>query len=331
MEKLELNGKLAIVHPQTFKKPVMVKLKQRKNRLTGIVQNNAAAVEPDVLDLNEDELVCVFPSEYPPAGKVYSCKVEPFVKAMKANKWGNIYYYRHLTDAEQSNFNRALDYSYRKFIKPNKISHVLPINLEIRPNTGALKGYYCKKNKVSEHAICLCPISFVGSGNSKELQWLVNHELGHPLWTIYLSDEYKEKWVRLYHDFCVIDELTTDDLKAAHALFKESGELPSEHRKGLEDKPKVIFNAIFKYIKEKHKLKIIHLDLMVGQETSNLSEFWPKNRLHLSEMKVPVSKYAGKAPVEMWCESMAAYSTKAELPVKIKNLVIKSIKSLRAK
>jgi hypothetical protein len=329
MDNLDINGRLAIVQPATYKKPVLVKLRSKKDRLSGILQNNAAAVEPDVLELNKDDIVCVFTSNTPPPGKVYGATIAPFFAAVKASKWGNIYFYRNLADSERKNLFKALELVYTKFIKTHKIGFVLPIDLEIRDNEGTKQGYYRHGRKNTEHAIALCPTTFIAS--LKELQHLVIHELGHPLHALYMSDGYKERWVRLYLSYNVLKELTTTDLQTAHTHFVESKELPSQYRKQLSDEPKIIFNAIIKYIATAHHLKLEHLDLMVKEKASDLSKLWPKSKLHLSEIVSPVSKYGNTSPVELWCESLAAYGINAELPHEVKKLVRRTLRSLQPK
>ena len=330
MDKLEIDGRLAIVEPANAKKPIMVKLKFKKGNLSGIIQNNAVASQPDVIDLSADEILAIFPNNNPKPGKVYQCAVEPFTESFRAKKWGFSFLYRGMAEAEKAILAKALNAVYFKFIKPNKLGHLLPITIEIRPNDGKIQGYYRPEKRGIEHSICLCPTSFITDG-VEGITRLLAHEIGHPLQTVYLPDSIKARWIKLYTTYNVIRDLTSDDLKSAYVDFHSTGDLPSSYRKNVEDDVKVIFNAILKYIKITYHLSLKDLDLIVAKKSNGIEKFWPSSKVKLSEMQTPISKYAGTNYQELLCESLAAYVMGEKLPKEILKLIKISIKSCQPK
>jgi len=156
------------------------------------------------------------------------------------------------------------------------------------------------------------------------------HELGHPLWQLYLPDAIKARWVRLYHSFAQVQELKTNDLDAIRQDVVGSKISLREYQRQAPDETKLFLAAILLWIKRVHHLDSKYINLLLG-ENDSLVDYWPHSRLHLSQIKVPITEYAGKNPEETFCEALSVTALREELPRPITKLVARSIKAVQPK
>jgi hypothetical protein len=132
----------------------------------------------------------------------------------------------------------------------------------------------------------------------------------------------------LYHSFVRLQELTTQDLVAIRQDLIGSKITLKEYRKQAEEETRLFLDAILIWIKKTHHLDLKSLNLLLEQG-DDMAEYWPRNKIHLSEIKIPVTSYAAKNPVECFCESIALFSMREKLPKIITKLVQRSIRAVQ--
>ena len=332
---LQLHDKLAVVQlPEA--KPVLVKLRQHKQLLRGIIQDSQTIDKQ--ISLQPENILSIFPHKLPQFGKAYNTFVEPRLLVEKLPRWGNICFFRQLSTTELNNFHQGLDLAYRQFIRRNNLRFLLPINLEVRNPRGKMVGMWHKPKKQIEQYIEINPASFITNphepdnrrGGPKYIKRIVTHEISHPLYQLYLPDTIKARWVRLYHSFVRLQALTRQDLDAVRQDLIGSKITLRQYRKAAEEETKLFFDAILTWIKDTHHLDSRSLDLLMSQG-DDLQEYWPRSRLHLSEIRIPITKYAGKNHEEFFCEAMSWFAIEEKLPRTIIKLIKRSIKAVQPK
>ena len=327
-----LNNKLVVAKPSTVKSPLLFRLRRRSNIYYGIIQNNNSLDAPDEVPIDESDIYAVMPNDDIEPGVAWGAKIQAHFSTERVKPWGLIHYYRKLADAEKGKLYKTLK-RVNKILQKQKLNFVIPLDIEIRPNTGAMAGFWRKSKTGSESVIGLCPKSWI-EYTLQDLTHILCHEVGHPLWAVYMSKEEKARWVKLYLKYNDIKDVTTDDLKTALKEFKEANTSVKIFMKGMEAEQAILFKSIFKYIKDKHHIDTKFIDVLIdgGDGVDTLESIWPKTKIQLSEMKITVSKYATKNSTEFWCESFAYYlSGKEILDKSIIKRVKKSIISLQAK
>lgn len=325
--KLLLDGRYALVRQAESKKAILVKLRER-GKLTGIVQNNQALSAPQALDLQIDDIVTLFLTRTPQFGTAYGVKVEPLLRSERLSKWGLIHYFRDLTNSEHLMLVEAYARAYRLLVRKYNLQQLLlPITIEVRQNSGNISGSWSVAKGDTTGTMRLFPKSFIELKCNGIVQLIV-HELGHPLWSNYLPDRIKAKWVRMYHSSLELLEFSLEDVAALRRDFITSGDLPSVYRKALTEENQPLFDACLAWIGSNHYLIGPFLDLLVA-DGEDLKQFWPRTKLHLAELQDLVSEYAKKNPCEMWCEALSLFATKQPLPSKVRDLVVRSLKSIK--
>jgi hypothetical protein len=330
---LKLANKLAIVRLADTEQPLLVRLKQRRNNLSGILQNNSTGVAPDELPIQPDEILSVFPHNRPMFGKSYNIYVEPWVKQERLPHWGLINYYRNLTDTETTNLHKGLQLTYRRLIRKYNLKYLLPMNLEIRNPRGKQIGMYHAPKKSREAFTEISPISFIGSdtlSGAKYIMRIVAHEMGHPCFQLYLSDRYKVRWVQLYHSFNKITTLTLDDLSSMRQSLIRGGATVQQYRKELDEDARLAFDTVMLWIKKVGRIDARFLNILINQQ-DDLRSYWPHSKIHLSELQVAVTKYATKNPEEFFCESLALLTLREGLPKTVIKLLTRSLRSVQPK
>lgn len=330
---IELHKKLAVVQLVDAKKPMLVQLRQNKDSLYGVLQNHAAGVAPDKIPIHPDEILSVFPHNRPLFGKVYQVEIEPWVKSVKIPHWGQVTYFRELSDAEDQNLQLGLDITHKRFVKRNKLNFLLPINLEIRTPRGKQVGMFHLPKGDREPWIDLMPSSFIGNdagSGADTVMRIATHELSHAIWKIYLSDKMKARWIKLYHSFAKIHELTVTDLANMRDDVIGSKITLAQYRRALDDEAKLVFDVVIMWIKKIHHLNSRSLDLLRSQG-DDLNECWPRSKLHLSELKIPVTPYSATEPEEFFCESMSLASMQQKMPKAITKLIARTLRNVKPK
>jgi len=325
---LAIEGKLALIKLPEAKRPFLVRIRRRKGRLSGVMQNGTSGSQsPDAIAIDSiNSIICVFPND-PPFGRAYNIPLEPYVASERLRPWGNVTYYRKLSETEQRNFQRGMIRAGRR-LHELKINYLLPLDLEVRQSHGKAAGMYIRARGDGNHHIIISPTSFVDNGGAKHISRIGLHEIGHPGWQLYMTALYKARWVRMYHGFNKIRALSTEDLRQQLTAFSSSRELPSAYRKDLAEDAKIVFDAILDWIKKAHHLELKFLDILVSAG-GGLGKYWPRSSLHLSELVIPVTAYSAKNPEEFWCESFSLYAMGETLPRSIRGLVRRTIRRLQ--
>lgn len=330
---LNLDKKLAIVQLSDTDQPMLVRLRQHKRKLYGALQTGSENGRTSEVPILADEILSVFPHTAPRFGKAYNIHIEPLFSTERIDRFGIVHFFRELAATERDNLLKGFRLTYQKFIRPHKLQFLLPMKFEMRNPRGKQIGMYHPPRKDQDHYITLSPISFIGDEDAtgpEHIVRIVAHELTHPILN-YASDKIKAKWVRLYHAFNQITELTIDDLTRMRTDLVASKLTLLKFRKELEETARLPFDAVIAWIKKVHHLNATSINLLLA-DGDNLRDYWPRNKLHLSELKIPVTKYSSKDPDKMACESVALYVLRPRNLLRpIRKLVRQTLRAARPK
>jgi len=261
----------------------------------------------------------------PQRGTCYGLSVEPFKFTKKINPWGQVQFYRDVSDAEKE----VIVTSLRKvggIIKQRGWMPVKPIDVQVRyAKSKTIAGYYkhASKDDVND-VLTLCPLEFDG-----ETDYYVAHEASHGIWYNMMDKILRGKWIELFAKSTVLSEVTKTDLLSCMDDLKSSGSCKDYMADIKEDETKVLIaKEIFRLILNKHKLTKKDIDVLLENEDTDLKGIWPKRAMELGSKTLLVSDYARKSAIELHAVATAYFILDRELPKDVKALVSETLANI---
>ncbi len=248
---------------------------------------------------------------HPPVGTVYGQKVEPLVKTRSSKFWEEIRIYKHLSDKDEAELVSELSAAYNRLVK-FRLGNI-KIELEIRQESGKYSGMYFFCPREENDIMWIKPAQ-----NFEGMRYDVYHEYGHGVWYRMMKPSQRLAWVKLYHEYVGLQEVTAADLEEIREEVEAAGSI-NAFVKAADEQTQLIFKAAMRQISQVHGLGKKHLDLAITQGES-IEDFWPVN-LELSEKEVIVTDYARKNPEELFAESFAHHVAGRKIPKKIQELL----------
>lgn len=245
----------------------------------------------------------------PTPGTAYGVRVEPWRKTIEHDIWGDIHFFTKLPDEHESAFLRAVDTIISRMHNLG-LMQGFPIETHVRPGRGKYAGSYSTRSGKKKDLMQLHPKQW---GNRKAVELLLWHELGHYLEAHYFTKKIYRMWIRSYHNNVTLQRTTPDDLEELREELIKSKDWLADFGKSLDDERTPIWDAIIRWIEDYHALKPKHIDILIDGG-DNLTDFWPKDPVHLSDFAIPVTEYGNKNPSELFCESFCYHMTGKELP-----------------
>ncbi len=310
-------GDFIIVKPEVGK-PFLVRGKTwDKKNAVGYIEKSLNDTEntPKTTVFKSSEVVANLGKD-PNTGTVFGVKVEPLIKIHETKAFGNLLQFVKMPlEFEKRMLSRM--FKCRKVLKGKGLANV-KYTLEFRPKKGKWAGtYYPAKQKIDIRP------SFDWS--DKDIDYVFYHEHSHALWFQLLSNKRKLKWINLYHEHVEIKEAGAQELKTMHEELVTNGDLKS-FTKDLDDEGKTTLRAIFKYIRNVHKLTPSHISSMIFHQ-EDFFHLWP-DITKVGKPEVHITEYSTVSPEEFFAEAFSLYMVGKKLPADVKFLLEKTLSTI---
>lgn len=256
----------------------------------------------------------------PPIGSVYGQKIEPLVKTRPSKFWEEIRLYRAFTPKEEQELVAGISTAYKKLRGLNLPAPL--IELEVRQPQGKSTGYYKFRPKSDADVMGIRP-----DANLEDLSYIVFHEYGNGIWYRCMTPMQRLSWVRLYHEYITLQEVTQADLDQILGEVEGAGSI-SAFFKAADEQTQMIFKIAMRQISQVHGLQKKHLDMSLTQGES-ISDYWPVT-LELSEKETALTDNGKASPEALFAESFAHHVAGRKLPKKIKAVLDTTLTKLTA-
>ena len=318
--RVDVNDYVILYHDD---KPVLALVTAIKsNNVKGVLENKHRPIK----ELNDHVIFEMSDIVYnlgqdPHEGTVLGIKVQPFRKTYKLEPFGNVNVFRSLTEGETSAVEKAL-VSFSGYVRRTGLILGYPIDIEIRPNSGRMAGYYKRiSDPLIPNVLCICPPTI------EKLPYYISHEFGHHLWGEGMTDEQREYWIRLFGQSVKTFQISDQELDSLRERFSASRlSIPDFFKQEAKQADVPLLKEIVKYIGKHHHLQPIHINIL-NRSGGNVSRIWPR-AVDLTEETAIVSKYALKNPEELWAEAYAYKLTGQPLAETIARAVTNTISGI---
>ena len=281
--------------------------------------------EPTLIDFKPEDVVANLGTS-PMIGTVFGCKVEPLVRTLVHESFGDVHFFYKPVKAFRQALWDSLDFAYEQLEKHN-LTEFMPCTLEVRQPSGKYAGYYKYSGRdISEKPDVLC----VKPADISAINYVVLHECGHGVWFRQLrSSKWRARWVKLYHKAVSVVEIETKEVMRILKGIQEQDDtgLVSDYRGQLSEDDQRIFDACTAYISDYHNLDVKALDVLF-QSGDDLTSLWP-TVVHVSDMSTHLTEYAMKSPEEYFAESFGLYMAGKKLPATTNELMVKTLAYLK--
>lgn len=246
----------------------------------------------------------------PRYGSVHGVKVEILHKRNEHSYFGPIRFYTDFADDVMASFRTSMKQLQAKLQK-QKLPQ-LPLEIEVRNPRGKMKGTYkYRPQKETDVMVLYLGPDDVGIDS---MEYTFSHEYAHGLHARHVTNKTRANWVKLYHDFVVLSQVSKNDLKHIREGFEGVQDLAGFNRDQEEDIQLIIRQAL-RQVKQVHSLDKSHLQQLLSAGES-LENIWPTT-LEISSKELALTDYAKKSPEELFAESFAFQFTSRKLPKKI--------------
>jgi hypothetical protein len=296
----------------------------------GFLEDPTPHLKREKITVTKDQVILNL-GPTPAKGSVYGFDVSDlYLGAKQHDSFGDVHFFVKPPKEQRAKMSESMDRIARRLRKiglENLLN--LPIAFEVRNKRGKYAGMFhmSKDADKKPHRIELFPDADVPS-----YDYLLAHELGHPLHMVVLKDHRKlnADWIRLYNQSIrprVIERERVIQLRKALAAQEEA---PGSWGRALVaeegDEAKAELKLIFRWISQVHSLTVQELDQLwdEGDGKNDVVELWPTTELKSKDIKPLVSEYSTVSPKELFAEAMAYDLTGRELPKQVKKLLERS-------
>lgn len=264
----------------------------------------------------------------PKWGSAYGVKVEPYIFKMEMRPWGFCDCYRPLDEKEKKLIRTTMRKCGVK-VKKMGLAGALPVQMEVRnkPGGNGEVGLYTVRRGGVDSLALKCPDWT--SGAIREIFW---HEWGHHLWYRYMTDKMRARWVKLYHSAVKIHKTSASRIVRFRIDLVEHGSISAmKNEFSDEDEDAEAFDTVLSWLCDSHNLRIKDINLLLA-DGDDLKTIWPTTADVLTGEAEPlVSEYGAKNVEEMFSEAMSYYMMKRDLNPKVKKLLVKHLKMMKAR
>lgn len=298
------------------KKPELARISQvpegKKGKLQATLCREVDTEVKTVLpvEFTMTEVVSIL-GKRPRIGSVYGAKVEPLLKTRNSKIWNEIRFYAYIDEAWEKLIVKEVAVAMHKLEKMRLDG--VQLDLEIREVGGKYAGWYKNYPRRDIDKLCVKPMP-----NAEGLHGVVWHEYGHAIWFRRMTSKQRFEWVKLYHEYIGLQDVSESDLNKIRKQVEASGSM-GRYAKEADEEQQLIFKCIMRQISQVHNMQKKHLDMALFQGES-LKDFWPTS-LEMSEKQVIVTDYARKNPEELFAESFQLHVEGKKLPKAVRLLM----------
>ncbi len=274
-------------------------------------------VIPVEFNLNE---VMANLGKMPPVGTAYGQKIEPLLKTRTSKLWEEIRLYKHLDEKEESELISQISIAHKR-LRELKCGDI-KIELEVRQEQGKYSGMYKFYPKRESDIMIVKP-----KQNLEGMHEIVWHEFGHGVWFRKMTPRQRLQWIKLYHAYVALTDVTEKDLAEICEEVESAGSI-NDFVKEADEQTLMIFKVALRQITQVHGLNKRHLDLALTQGES-IADYWPVS-LELSEKEMIITDYARKSPEEFFAEAFTLQVAKKKLPKRVRLLMEETLSKLTA-
>lgn len=306
-----------VIVKQDMSRPLLVRATEFNGRDSkGITEKSVVLGRHETLTFSAKKDVVANLGNRPRAGSYFGIKVEPFLRHIDTNGYGEIKVYCELDAPLERRLLRSM-FKAKKTLKKHGV-HGIKVKVEFRNPKGKYAGYYRTFSK-GDDILTLMPDNM---WTSDMCDYVVLHELGHAVWFQKMGQKRKLRWVKKYHDLVKVREAYEKELKQMLSDIVSIGDIKS-YVKDIDDETKEILRSVYSYIKRVHKINTRHLnDLILNQD--DVESMWP-TATQVGKPEIYLTEYATTKPEELFAEAFSYYMTGKKLPKDLNHLIEKSI------
>lgn len=247
--------------------------------------------------------------------------------------WGDVHFFRR-KDEEELNVLKAGLGKIGKALEKRGLLGFLPIEIDVRPPKGKYAGTYKFRPSKTEDVVDVMTLRFKDA-DSKVMPYVIAHEAGHGVWFRLVPKSMQIRWMRLYHSYLNLTEITEQDLEEVRANFMAEPMPLKAYAKSLEEPFNDVFKKAMEWIVDNHSVSLRNLDTMVRNDSDVGIEFinslWPSYTMLKSDHEIVISEYATKSVEEFFAEAFAYHLTGISLPSKVQALLDKTLQACAGK
>jgi hypothetical protein len=276
--------------------------------------------DAEIEKFDEEDILTNFGLK-PPYGSFLGVKIEPWRRTVELKGWGEMNLYLR---TKQEN----VEILKEKFIKvaarlrKRHLDGFLPLNIEIRPRLGRTAGHYSfQSNGVDTLVVYPDSINF-----KNELFYIILHESGHGVYSRLMSQKMKSSWIKLYHQYVLLNNASVSLIKRLSNDFVDTKEPIAKYKKGLNDKEQVVFGYLLDWISSVHHIPQKSLNTLISAEMHDeIRSYMPDREIIHSDFRKMTTEYSQKNPEELFCESFAYFLMGKKLDEPTEKLMRKTL------
>lgn len=319
-----------VVNYEGKKKALVQVIKRQGNNYTAVIADESMADEDTRVELvfgATDVIANVGKTIRDEKLSIAGVKLQPWRHCKKVNPWGTVHVYRDMPDNEERVLMGALKRVGRQIVELGLADH-LPIDIHVRPPRGKWAGFYKPNAGDKPDVMTLHPAALKGS---LEADYVVWHEDGHRIWTRFMTQKMRARWIKLYHSSVTLGEYDHKEIEALRRRFESAGLSVFDFREILEGEEELeLFDEITSWIIGWNGLTMIHLDTLASANSADVVAIWPTRTLNQMDKTLMISEYGKTNAEEFFAEAWSFYFTKQDLPDDIKKWVEKTLKSIKS-
>lgn len=279
----------------------------------------------------------------PHPGKLYGVDTANlFRKTFDHDFWGQIHFYIAMDKDGVAKLRKALDNTASKLNKLGLSEYTENLYTEIRAKQGKWAGKYFHSGKEKiANKIQYAPEW--AQGSIPTLEYCIYHEFGHVLrYNGLTSKTVRAQWQTLYQTTVMPIVIPYKEVKSILEYLRteiESTELdlPQVLKNYVEENEDneaaaIKIKAILRWLKQIHRTSIKELSVLWDtRKMKTLESLWPTGSVDTNKLSPLVTEYATVNVEELFAESFALYCTGKKLPIKVQELLEKSLSIIKNK
>jgi hypothetical protein len=284
--------------------------------------DNRRAYEPQQGEFSMHQIVAVL-GKNPAPGSAYGLVIEPFLRTLEHEFWGNVHLHARLKKEERTSLKKALTDIGRKLTK-HKLDGFLQagnLEVEVRPPKGKYTGMYHYKIKDGENMdrMILRPKTGI------PMDYVVAHESGHGVWYRLMTPQQQARWIKMYHSYTKMKDFEPHHIRKLRDSYIEDSVSLRDFRGQLEEAQILLFDNLIGSLCGNTRLTARHLDLLAETgELATIKDVWPTH-VEDSDFEIAITEYGTKNPEEFFAESFAYWLLGNNLPKRIASAMEKTI------
>ena len=238
----------------------------------------------------------------PKGGVVHGVRVEPYVRTIRSNRWGDIHVFRNLSKKEAKILRDSLDEVY-DLLDEQGLTGFLPIELEIRGTVkrgpSYMTGLYYPRKDIDKMVIMVPDME-----DETMIRETIAHESGHGVSFRVMNHDVKAKWVKEYGNCVNLSSYSKKDIKAMYDLLLEYDGVNAALRELSEESDRNLMRGCLRHLAREWKMTRSDITHLVRAGMMD-KDMWPQHPMDLrSHMKVLITEYSMKNSEEFLCRGV---------------------------